>query len=72
MPYYGVFSCAQDPKLDNKRGSMEAKLITYGETALDKLAQWLRSTGQPQDITSVTEQYLDLLRQLVVEDENND
>jgi hypothetical protein len=51
---------------------MEAKLITYGETALDKLAQWLRSTGQPQDITSVTEQYLDLLRQLVVEDENND
>ncbi len=47
-------------------------MIIYGETAIDRLAQWLRSTGQPQDITTVMEQYLELLRQLVVEEENND
>jgi predicted RNA-binding protein with PUA domain len=51
---------------------MDAKTVIYGETALDRLAQWLRSTGQPQDIRAVMEQYLDLLRQLVVEEENND
>ena len=48
---------------------MDAKTITYGETALDRLAQWLRTTGQPQDITAVVQRYLEILRELVLEDE---
>lgn len=48
---------------------MDAKTIIYGETALDKLMQWLRSTGEPQDVEVVVRQYLDILRQLVLEDQ---
>lgn len=47
---------------------MDVRQITYGETALDKLVQWLRSTGQPQEIDIVIEQYLTMLRELVVEE----
>ncbi len=46
---------------------MDAKTIIYGETALDELVQWLRSTGEPQDIDTVVERYLDILRNLVLE-----
>lgn len=48
---------------------MDAKAIIYGETALDKLVQWLRSTGQPQDIEVVVRHYLEILRNLVLEEE---
>lgn len=33
---------------------------------MDKLAQQVRATGQPQDIQSLTERYLELLRELVL------
>lgn len=48
---------------------MDAKMIIYGETALDKLAQWLRSTGEPQDLEVVVQRYLEILRELVLEDQ---
>ncbi len=48
---------------------MEAKSIIYGETALDKLIQWLRSTGEPQNIDTLLEHYLEILRALVLEEQ---
>ncbi|MCS6940936.1 MAG: hypothetical protein RMJ55_08995 [Roseiflexaceae bacterium] len=45
---------------------MDGKNIIYGETAMDKLAQQVRATGQPQDIQSLTERYLEILRELVL------
>lgn len=50
-------------------GVMDAKNIIYGETAIDKLVQTLRAGGQPQDITKLTERYLELLREMVVTDD---
>jgi hypothetical protein len=47
---------------------MDAKNIIYGETAHDQLVQWLRATGEPQDIEQAVRQYLDILRELVVEE----
>lgn len=47
---------------------MDARMIIYGETALDRLMQWLRAAGQPQDIDAVVRQYLEILRQLVLEE----
>ncbi len=48
---------------------MDAKTIIYGETAIDELVQWLRSTGEPQDIEVVVQHYLEILRKLVLEDQ---
>jgi hypothetical protein len=48
---------------------MEAKTITFGETALDELVQWLKSTGQPQDLEVVVKAYLEILRNLVLEEQ---
>lgn len=31
---------------------MDAKMITFGETAIDKLLQWLRSSGDPRILTN--------------------
>lgn len=45
---------------------MDAKHIMYGETGLDKLVQLLRSSGQPQELTKLTERYLDILREMVL------
>jgi hypothetical protein len=47
---------------------MDAKTIVFGETASDRLAQWLRSTGQPQDIAAVVQRYLEILREMVLEE----
>jgi hypothetical protein len=49
---------------------MDPQNIIYGETALDKLEQWLRASGEPQDIDQVIERYLELLREQVVEEES--
>lgn len=49
--------------------TMDAKNVIYGETALDKLVQLLRASGQPQDIAKLTERYLEILRELVLEQE---
>ncbi len=48
---------------------MDARSIIYGETALDKLVQWLRATGEPQDLEVVVQRYLEILRELVVEEQ---
>ena len=38
------------------------------ETAIDRLLQWLRSTGEPKDIREVLQQYLEILSKSVTED----
>ena len=48
---------------------MDAKNITYGETAIDRLVQMLRASGQPQDIAKLTERYIDTLREMVQSDD---
>jgi hypothetical protein len=48
---------------------MDAKAIIYGETALDRLAQWLRATGEPQSVDQVLQRYLEILRELVLEEQ---
>lgn len=50
---------------------MDGKNVTYGETGMERLAQILRSSGQPQDITWLTERYLEILRELVLSEEQN-
>jgi hypothetical protein len=45
---------------------MDAKTIIFGETALDRLAQLLRASGQPQDLTKLTERYIEILREQVL------
>lgn len=52
---------------------MDGKNVIYGETAIDRLVQLLRASGQPQDLVWLTEQYLDALRELVLaEDSTNE
>lgn len=51
------------------KGDMDGKNVTYGETGMDRLLQVLRSSGQPQDITWLTERYLEILRELVIAEE---
>lgn len=51
------------------RRNMDAKTIMYGETALDKLVQWLKSTGKPQDVDEVVKRYLAILRNLIAEEQ---
>jgi hypothetical protein len=48
---------------------MDAKNVIFGETGLDKLMQLLRASGQPQDIAKLLERYLEILRDLVVAEE---
>ena len=48
---------------------MDAKNVIYGETGLDRLVQLLRASGQPQDVTKLLERYLEILRDLVLEEE---
>lgn len=48
---------------------MDAKMIVYGETALDKLIQWMRASGEPQDVEKVVKRYLEILRDMVLEEE---
>lgn len=50
---------------------MDGKNIIYGETALEKLVQLVRASGQPQQITWLTERYLELLRELVLVEERD-
>jgi hypothetical protein len=47
---------------------MDAKLISFGETAIDRLLQWLRSSGEPKDINEILRQYLEILSKSVMED----
>ncbi|NTW00601.1 MAG: hypothetical protein HGA19_04745 [Oscillochloris sp.] len=43
-------------------------MIIFGETSLDKLLQWLRSSGEPKDIKDLLQQYLLILSKSVMED----
>jgi len=47
---------------------MDAKNVIFGETGLEKLVQMLRASGQPQDIAKLVERYLEILRELVIEE----
>jgi hypothetical protein len=47
---------------------MDAKMVTFGETSLDKLLQWLRSGGEPKDIKDLLQQYLLIISRAVTED----
>ncbi len=44
---------------------MDARNIRIGETGLEDLIQWLRHTGQPQTLETLTERYIMILRGLV-------
>jgi len=48
---------------------MDAKNVIFGETALDRLVQLLRADGQPHDIAWLAEKYLEILRELVLAEE---
>jgi len=67
-----VFACAlrSVSKLQAKIGAMDAKNVIFGETGLDRLVQMLRASGQPQDIAKLLERYLEILRELVLAEEN--
>lgn len=43
-------------------------MIVFGETSIDRLLQWLRSTGEPKDITELVRQYLEILSKAVREE----
>lgn len=47
---------------------MDAKSIIYGETALEKLVQWLRATNEPQTAEKLVKYYLELLQKMVAEE----
>ncbi len=47
---------------------IDAKSIRFGETALERLIQWLRSTNHPQTLETITEKYLEIVRALVIEE----
>ncbi len=47
---------------------MDAKVIIFGETSLDKLLQWLRSSGEPKDLRELLQVYLEMLSKSVTED----
>lgn len=47
---------------------MDAKVIIFGETSLDKLLQWLRAGGEPKDLRELLQAYLEMLSKSVTED----
>ncbi len=49
-------------------GCMDAKVIVFGETAVDRLLQWLRASGEPKDVRELLLQYLEVLSKLVMEE----
>jgi hypothetical protein len=48
---------------------MDARNVRVGETGLEHLIQWLRQTGRPQTLEALTEQYLVILKELVLSEE---
>ncbi|WP_156525279.1 MULTISPECIES: hypothetical protein [Chloroflexus] len=47
---------------------MDAKMIVFGDTAVDRLLQWLRASGEPKDVRELLVQYLEILSKLVMEE----
>ncbi|GAC1354753.1 MAG: hypothetical protein NVS4B8_09220 [Herpetosiphon sp.] len=50
---------------------MDPRNIRIGESGLDRLIQWLKQSGQPQTLETLTEQYLRILKSLVGAEETN-
>lgn len=48
---------------------MDGKNVIFGETGMERLVQLLRASGQPQDIAKLAEKYLEILRELVLAEE---
>lgn len=48
---------------------MDASQIRLGETGFEELLSWLRQAGRPQHLDSLTYQYVTILRDLVLQDE---
>jgi hypothetical protein len=48
---------------------MDARNVRIGETGLEQLIQWVRQTGRPQTLEALTEQYLSILKELVLSEE---
>jgi hypothetical protein len=44
---------------------MDARNVKIGATGMEQLVQWLRQTGTPQSLDTLTERYLAILRELV-------
>lgn len=44
---------------------MDGRNVRIGETGLEQLIQWLRQTGKPQSLETLTERYVAILRELV-------
>jgi hypothetical protein len=47
---------------------MDARAIIFGETAIDQLVQWLRSSGEPKSMEALLQQYLEILAKAVTEE----
>ncbi len=43
-------------------------MIVFGDTAVDRLLQWLRASGEPKDVRELLVQYLEILSELVMEE----
>ena len=48
---------------------IDARTIRVGETGLERLIQWLRTTNQPQTLEAITAKYVEILRSLVIEED---
>ena len=48
---------------------MDAKQIRLGETGFEELLSWLRQSGRPQTLDSLTYQYVTFLREMVLQEE---
>jgi hypothetical protein len=50
---------------------MDGRNVRIGETGLEQLIQWLRQTGKPQSLETLTERYVAILRELVQVEEGS-
>lgn len=48
---------------------MDADKIRLGETGFEELLDWLRQTQRPQTLEALTFQYINILRDMVLEEE---
>ncbi len=48
---------------------MDASKIRLGETGFEELLDWLREVGRPQPLDSLVYQYMVILRNKVLEEE---
>lgn len=51
---------------------MDADKIRLGETGFEELLRWLRNSGRPQTLETLTYQYVAILRGMVLGDEKGE